>query len=198
MEDTDYSVPIRLVEQGTDWPAWITAVSSAAGLAILAGTALFAYFALRDARRTRHAQLIIEIQDQWTSREIRDSWEQYGLVPESGIVDLVTTLHKPAQPPATKEQLDTYYALTTVANLIETIGALASEKALTRKVIYKMWGGVITGSWQAWDTAIPLLREFQKDPDIYHHFEKIAKAMIVMKNHDRGKRGIRRLLPKRR
>ncbi len=182
MEDADYSVPVRLVEQGIDWSGRVTAVASAVGLALLAATALFAYFALRDSRRTRHAQLIIELQGQWNSREVRESLRQYGIVREAGIVDLVTNLYGPNDHVPTEYELETYYALGTIGNLVETIGALASEGAIPEPVIYKLWGGVIIGSWQAWDTAAPLLREYEKEPDIYYHFQQIAEDMVEIRD----------------
>ena len=48
---------VKLVEQGIDWPAWISACAAVVTLLVVAITAGFALVGLWDARRTRHAQL---------------------------------------------------------------------------------------------------------------------------------------------
>jgi hypothetical protein len=96
---------------------------------------------------------------------------------EPQIVALVDKIFGPAGPATarpTDQELADWGKLVRVANLIEALGVIASEKAITPQVIYKMWGGAILSAWPAWDTAVHRLREYDREPDTFHHFEWIS------------------------
>jgi hypothetical protein len=177
------------VEQGTDWPAWISAGASLATLFIVLVSARFAYNALEDARRTRHAQLITELTRDWTQPAIVEAQRLHGRYAETGIVSLVDKLFGPTKEKPTDNELGDWSKLVQVANSIEALGVLASEEAITPEVIYKMWGGAILTAWPAWDEAIRKLREYDREPDTFEHFEKIAQDMKRISEKRRASRG---------
>lgn len=180
---------VKLVEQGTDWLAWISAGASLATLGIVFATAVLAYRGLRDARQTRHGQLITELTRDWTQPAVVEAQSLHAKYAEAGIVSLVDRLFGPTTVKPTDDELRDWSKLVLVANSIEALGVLASEKAITPKVIYKMWGGAILTAWPAWDEAIRKLREYDRQPDTFEYFEMIARNMKCISDTRRTSRG---------
>src|SRR5215207_5211540 len=81
-------VPVRLVDQGFDWPAWIGAGAS---LMIII-TAFIALRALRDGRRTRHGQLIVVLNARWDDQAVIDSAAHFRLWGSENTTKLVEAL----------------------------------------------------------------------------------------------------------
>jgi hypothetical protein len=182
------ALPVRLVDEGIDWPAWIT-------LGVIIATAAVALFAVIDARRTRHGQLLIELQREWTEPEMVDAMKLYGTYSDrEGIANLVDQIFSPDAPkPPNPELLDDWGKLSRWANLAEAMGVMTSEKAITPKLVYKMWGGGILSAWPRWEKAIPKLQDYNNEPDTYVHFQRIAGEMRRISPS--GRRGERRASP---
>jgi hypothetical protein len=138
---------------------------------------MLAFRGLRDARQTRHGQSITELMREWTEPTVVDAIALHGKYTEREIIELVNKMFGPSEERAKDEELLDGGKLILVANMIETLGVLASEKAITAEVIYKMWGGAILSAWPKWDDAIRNLREYDKQPDTFEHFEWIASEM---------------------
>jgi hypothetical protein len=163
-----------MADQGTDWPAWISALAAAATLIVVVVTASVALRGLRDARQTRHGQLVTELMRDWTEPNMVEAIKLHGQYAEPKIVQLIDTIWGPAKRTPTEDEQRDYAKLILVANMIEALGVLASEKAITPEAIYKMWGGAILSAWPKWDTAINNLRIYDKEPDTFIHFESLA------------------------
>jgi hypothetical protein len=176
VDDSDYSVPVRLIEEGINWPAWIGAVASVLTLIYLMWAVRNAKGALADARSTRHGQLILAINKQWASSDVQESRELYRTIGEAGIVGLVTSLFDTVKTPDPGD-IAQYLKLTIWANLVETIGVLESEGAITSDAVYKMWGAGILDAWAAWDEAIVPLRQYNRGRETYVHFERLARSI---------------------
>lgn len=101
----------------------------------------------------------------------------YRVIGEAGIVNLVTKLFDGATTPEAGD-IDEYLKLTAWPNLVETIGVLESEGAITNDAIYKMWGAGIIDVWTAWDEAIVPLRSYNRGRETYVHFERLAESMM--------------------
>jgi hypothetical protein len=171
------TVPVRIVEQGIDWPAWISAGAAVLTLAVVAVTAIFALVGLWDARRTRHGQLVTEIMRDWSNPDTRRAHVLLASYPEDRITKLVDSLFAPgAEAEATDSDLADWRQLSLLANLIESLGVLCSEKAITPDVVYKMWGGSILAAWPKWDEAVGKLREYEH-PDVFIHFEALGREI---------------------
>jgi hypothetical protein len=178
------TIHVKLIDQGIDWPAWVAAAVAFLTLVVLAVTARYAYRsaqsglgALEDARRSRHAQLILALDQQWSSAPIIASMKLYGKYTDKGLIDLVERMFGPNQFPATDEELSDYESLAAAANLIETIGVLCEEGTITHDVIYKVWGGSIVYVWRAWEDAVANLRRYLDEADAFVHFERTGRAM---------------------
>ena len=65
-------------------------------------------------------------------------------------------LHAPAQ---RATALDEYTRLARLPYLIELIGGLALEDAITPRVVYTLWAGGIPGAWEGWEEAVRQLRD---------------------------------------
>jgi len=163
-----------------DWPAWIGATAAVATLAYLTWAIGHAKRALADGRKTRHGQLILDIGTAWSSPEIGESRELLAQRSGPGMVALVDSLfgpnplHAPAQ---RATALDEYTRLARLPYLIELIGVLALEDAITSRVVYTLWAGGILGAWEGWEEAVRQLRIHQKEYEAYVNFEWIANQM---------------------
>lgn len=180
--------------QGIDWAAWISAGATAVGVVIVAVTAWFALDSLRDARRTRHAQLITEISRRWDEPLIIESVKLHSEHATDGIMALNQRLYLPPEhlddeaAERRKADLDLYHKLCAWPNLIETIGVLQSEHAISPETIYKMWGAEIISAWQGWQQPCKQLRELESDPGVYYYFEAIAQEMLRLQEKAAAKR----------
>jgi hypothetical protein len=169
-----FDLHVKLVDQGIDWPAWITAGFTA----VAALGVLFALWSLKDAKRTRHGMLMTEISRQWSDPVVVESLKLYGKHSEKRLVGLVDLLFgPPGETQTTDDDRNVFSSLAVLANLIESMGVLVSETTITDEIVYKMWGGTILVVWEAWDEAIPKLRKYDGEPDTFKYFESIAHAM---------------------
>jgi hypothetical protein len=177
------AVPPRVVEGATDWAAWITAISTG----VLAVGVLVAVFGFWDAKRTRHGQLITDLSIRWEEQPIVDGLKLLGREQDAEIEALVKRLF--AGGPPNDADLNLYNVMLPVTNLIETIGVLANEHVLTKRVIYKMWGPTIVNVWAAWRLATAEIRTAQalQANVVYTYFEWVAGAM-----EKRYRRAVRR------
>jgi Domain of unknown function (DUF4760) len=181
------AVPVELVNEGTDWAAWIAAGATALTALVVFVTAIAALMALGDAKRTRHGLLITEIEREWTAAGVVDSRMLSGEYSEKGIVALIDKLFGPGDEKPTEKELADFSTLALVPNLIESMGVLVSEEAITNEVVYKMWGGPILSAWDTWQDAITKLREHDGQPDTFEYFEALARAMRKI-NEERKQR----------
>ncbi len=153
--------------------AWATL-----GTAVVLGlTALFVWSQLRDARRTRHGQLIIEISNQWTNAAASESFALYAQYNPIDLVEKVFGPRKPGDAAPSKGDAQDYIRLSYWANLIESMGLLVKVGAITEDVVYHGWGGGILTAWDQWENAVLRLREYDDEPDTYQHFQEVAEAM---------------------
>lgn len=179
-----------------DWPAWISAGAAVAALVLVAITAWFALAGLRDARRTRHAQLVIQLSSRWDDPEIIRSASVAAEYTPAGILALFERLYAPKPKRAgwrcrrrRERDLAVYFNVFLYANLLESIGLLLEEEAISPNVIYRLWGAEIVGAWQdTFEEPVGFLRQAQQDPGIYHAFEQLAVTMALL--HERSGPGL--------
>lgn len=172
-----------------NWAEQLTAWATLAAAVIVAATAAFAAWQLRDARRTRHAQLLIELSRRWDEPGFVDAQRLFGRQTKGDLVDLITTIYqKGGQEP----DLKLFTTIEAIPNFWETLAILHSERAVSLAVADKMWGTAIRRSWAAWRPAIMHLRAVTRTPSTYEYFEELASAVG---RHRRGKELRKRALP---
>lgn len=161
-----------------DWGILLTAVGTLASAAILAATVLVARGALKDAQRTRHGQLITELSDRWGEALSLETIRIYGKLGNRGIKELVERIYG-GEAEATNEDLEAFWKLSALPDLIETIGVLESEEVISARVIHKTWGAQIIEYWNAWNDAITEVRKHDEQ-DVaasYTYFQHLALKM---------------------
>lgn len=182
------------VHNSHDWAAWmgaiagvVVATASVVTAAVVIRTARLARETLDDARRTRHAQLIVQISQRWDDPEIIRSSRLAAEHSASGIVELVNRLYAPKPRFETRRSyrrtrardLERYFEVFLWPNLLETLGCLLmQEEAINMDSVYHLWGAEIIGTWEdIYKEPIYRLRRLQKDEGIYSYFEKLAGAL---------------------
>jgi hypothetical protein len=173
-----------LGQQGIDWTAWITAVATS----LLAGGVLVAIVGLWDARKTRHGQLVTDLSRRWDEPLTAESMILYSIHGHAGIVDLLERLY--ADDPEISQlysklgiyqkDLELYYELQRWPSLIEAIGVLRNQRAISTEVVFKMWGPAIASAWVAWRDPVEKLRQLRYgDPSAFRYFEALAALMTA-------------------
>jgi hypothetical protein len=163
----------------TYWAAWVAAMAAVITMIIVGIAAWFALQGLDDARKTRHAQLILSLNQQWASQGLADAFELFWKYSSSGTVtELIDNVHGPEEPTGTEEEKrqfqQDYQTLSAAPNLVETIGVLREDGALTTDVIYRMWAGEIASIYSYWEDALPKLRSHLDEPDLLSHFRALS------------------------
>jgi hypothetical protein len=129
---------------GGDAPAWITAVATA----ILALGVVFAWGALEDARRTRHAHLVAEFSLRWDSADIVKSTQLGNEFSSAALEELAAKIGpkgKRPQDPDSEEfkkfqaNVADWDSVAQWPNLLETIGVMVSVGALPADMVYRVW-----------------------------------------------------------
>jgi hypothetical protein len=194
-----------LFAEGPDWAAITTAVASAITAGVLVLSAVVAWRALKDAKRTRHGALLTELSRRWDEPVLVAAQKTYARYSSADLVQLVTDVYEPTDTvgqeversrtlwsscrkllgfgslneskEATEGELSRFTELEAIPNLWETIGVLHAERAVSLSVIDAMWGTAIRRSWVAWKPAVERLREVTAAPATYNNFEALARSL---------------------
>lgn len=175
-------VPLFSTAGGIEWskPDWATvtaAVSTAVATALLIFSAIFAVRQLRDARQTRHGALITDLSRRWDEELIVRSQVLYSRYTETGIVTLVEKIYGTTGG-ASEDELEDFYALLALPNLVETLAVMEQQGAISLEVIDRMWGGTIASAWVAWERPVRRMRELlPAEPTTYQHFEALVAGL---------------------
>jgi hypothetical protein len=161
------------VDQGFDWPAWIGAGAS---LMIII-TAVIALRALRDGRRTRHGQLIVVLNARWDDQAVIDSAAHFRLWGSENTTKLVEALWSDDVTERDEQDLKDWYDLSIYPNVIEAIGLIQAEGAISIELVDKLWGTNIIDAWKDWKKPIYRLREVTHANDVLIGFEEIADRL---------------------
>jgi hypothetical protein len=155
--------------------AWLTALGT---LGLAAGVA-FAWFALRDARQTRHAQLLADFSKRWDDSEILRAVNLARDYGPQGLVALTNKLFGTEAPiPPDPDNVADWDDALKWPNLLETIGVMVKEGALPKTMVFGMWGGPIVNAWRNhWEDATFAHRRQKNDADIFIYFEWLAGEM---------------------
>jgi hypothetical protein len=177
--DVFFAIDVKLVDEGTDWAAWMTGIFTA----VLAIGAWVALFSLKDAKRTRHAATITDLSRRWDEPAATDARRRTGDYDAAALLGLVRRVYLPA-PTATDEErladVDELFRLGRWVNLLETIGVLFREKALSDRVIFRLWGGQIVSAWTKWEKPVVWMRDWERRPGIYENFQCVDERMRKM------------------
>lgn len=149
--------------------AVVAAVAALASLALLLLAAIYARRQLNEARRSRHAQLLMDLSRRWDEDELNASRQKaVAHQTPAGLLQAVQTLEH-------DNSLD-FYVLLRVPNFFEDVAALEREAALSVELIRTQFKTVIKDTLYHW---MPTIRHFRQHwgDGIYEGFETLAKRM---------------------
>lgn len=168
---------------------WLT---GGATMGLVVGV-IFAWFALRDARKTRHAQLLADFSSRWDSKEMNESAALGRAFAPKGLVELSNKIYGPdSQHPAHPDDLEKWkanladwYIAIAWPNLLETVGVMVHAKALPRELVYQLWGGPIIDAWSRdWELATVAHRDHLGDDNVFRYFAWLAEKMNEERRRD--------------
>jgi hypothetical protein len=159
------------------WPEWVTAIATAV-LAIAGGAALLS---LRDARRTRHAQILTDLSARWDSAVASRSQRRFLVMGRDEVTTLFRRLYEP-QGDRTLEQFEADLKLQDTLliwpNLLETIGVLRSTRIVSTEIVYRMWGFTPVVWWRSWAPIVEELRTHPGGhPGIFRQFQGLSEVI---------------------
>jgi hypothetical protein len=201
---------IQLVEaQGPDWAVQLTAFSTLVSAFVLLVSAIYLGRSARaavqqqkvavqqqeDAKRTRHAELIVDLSRRWD--EIMRSMQLFSTYREERLVELVRELYgtEPTEQGASlvrllrrlrhrlrrqrvrKSPINDFITLIELPALIEAIGVLERDGGLSLSVIASLWGSTITSAWATWKPAVIEMRELTETATTYENFQRLAERL---------------------
>jgi len=164
---------------------WLTGGATAVlALAAIAALAV-ALNTLGDATRTRHAALVTDISRRWGEPEATESRLLFSQYSDSALLALIDRIYDPARPQFPSALQRTQRAADLVAfgkllvqpTLIESLGLLEKEGAISRGVIYELWGPPIVSTWMAWRTPIRAMRDAENREGVFACFYNLASEM---------------------
>lgn len=165
----------RWLEVHAAWAVWLTGAATAF---LVVGIAL-AWSTLRDARTTRHAELLAEFSHRWDSAEIIESAKQgreYGV---DGLLEITTALYgESASDPPDPRVLAEWYEVLKWPDLLETLGVMVHAGAIPKDMIYGIWGGPIIDAWERdWKLATLTHRDQKEDRNVFIYFQWLVREM---------------------
>jgi hypothetical protein len=142
---------------------------------VLLGSALAGVSSLWDARRTRHATLMADLARRWSEPAAVESRLLFGEYGSENLAELIERVY--ANNLTTSDDLNAFWKLSAFPMLIEQIGVLHAERAISSRVVYRMWGSSIAADWDSWRDHVRRLRELERRSGVYTFFERLAGEM---------------------
>jgi hypothetical protein len=154
---------------------WLTGVATA----VLAAGVFFAWGSLRDAKRTRHAQLVVDLSRRWDEQQRAEQLQSE--YTEKRLLKLVEQLYGQRWW-GSAEDYDPaeFVRMNELPSLIETIGVLVSRDALTLEIVFDLWAPTIIAAWEVWRRPAERIRELTGAPDSYRQFQKLAEDLMAL------------------
>jgi hypothetical protein len=161
-----------LIAETHDKPVWWLVVATFS----LAGIALLALGSLLEARKDRHAQLLLDLSRRWDEQQIAESEQASAKRTPSEKVALMKRAYadKPSE-----EAVKEWAVLLVIPNLCETLGALEAEGAISLGTLHRMWGTAIQNLWRQWEKPVKEIRETMKAPRAYAELERLAQELAA-------------------
>ncbi len=142
-------------------------------------TAFIALLALWEGRRTRHGQLIVVLNARWDDQAVIDSAAHFRLWGSDNTTDLVEALWSDDVTERDEQDLKDWYDLSIYPNVIEAIGLIQAEGAISIELVDKLWGKNIIDAWEGWRKPIIRLREVTDTKEVWIGFQEVAERLEV-------------------
>lgn len=165
-----------------DWGTAMTGIATVVLASVGFLTLIIVGSALEDGQKTRHGELVTDLSRRWDETQIVQSQQVFLRYSDRQLRDLFGKAYARGSvqnpPPAlTNKEASDLLALQAVPNLIDTIGVLYIDGALSLKVIDLMWGVEIRRLWLDWRRAIRVSRRLANSGAIYRNFQVLAERL---------------------
>jgi len=176
----------HVFESGPNWAEKLTAWATLGTGIVIAITAVAAMRSLKDARKTRHTQILFDFSKSWDEAEIRESAALTGSTYKGDA--LLELVERAMSDTPTQDDLDAFYKVEIWPNLIENLGVLVNQGAIRPKVVYKNFGAGIIVAWKSWQQGVERIREINGYPETYRYFQELARKMAEFEARERRRR----------
>lgn len=154
--------------------AWVTAISTLI-LALLGSAAIWQ---LRQGRRARETEIIMEIGRRWDSEEMIESRSKVDLLASTGqLSSHLIDLHN--------KKGREYHLLMREPGYLEDLGVIYYHDGIKRDTLFNLMGLQIQDRWWVWDEA---LRELGGERRADFHFAYFREMAAELSKEGRGHR----------
>lgn len=168
---------------GPDWAVILTALATALGSGVLAASAGVAWSQLKDAKITRHGQLMVGLGERWDAVYYPTS-KVFAMYTQKQIDALVDRMFGDGSPQG--DDVSDWLTLVQLLNLIEEIADFRRYRALTIEAIDVIWGDRIISAWRQWRPMVHELRRVIAEtggvgfqPEAFRDFQRLAVELEI-------------------
>lgn len=162
---------MNLVVASTHWAAIITSVAAA----LAAIGVFFIILQISESRRSRDAQLAIELSRRWSDPSFVNSRAATALKDGTALMEKVKTLYE-------SEDRTDYYKIIVEADLFEDLAVLVRHRCLDEGIVWDTLGLAICDRWERWKETAHYLSNLSSgadngDDEVYAQFKWLAERM---------------------
>jgi hypothetical protein len=170
---------------GASWAEALTGV----GTILIAFGVVFAGIQVRDARRARTSEIVRQLAELWSDKDLIGARRCIASYQGAGSVDLLARDLKRAK----DEPLsDEYFVFTRYLKFWEQVGMEFQDHAGGLRVVDEMFGDLIIAAWRnTWEKVIPLV--WEPNADVGGAFAKIVRKIEHRRKWRRRRRRLWRL-----
>lgn len=140
---------------------------SVATVGILVLALVVAWSQVKEARRARHAHLLLDLSRRWDDQQLVDS-RQISVDYETP-EDL-----REAVKGFRERRHDNYFVLLRIPNFFEHLGLLYHQETVSLEILDNWLGSTIIREWDRWELTVTYLREVSAKTN-YHMWEALAR-----------------------
>ena len=158
----------------TDVVSAIFTVIGALGFVAAAVAAWFAYDAVKETRRDRHIQIVMDYGSRWDGERMFEAREQRRPLGRARLLDAVGKwLADPTKRSAVP-------ILLRIPNYFEDLAIMVEEGHLDLEFVAKGFSALALWEWDYWKEAISLMRVELEDEQAYVEFEKLVNDLRAL------------------
>jgi hypothetical protein len=165
-----------LIDVAPLWTDKVVAIGTAIGalgFVSAAFAAFLAYDQVKETRRDRYIEAILEFGRRWDDDKLTEARESLLAYNRATIADHIKKcLNHPSG--------SDLYVLLRVPNFYEDL-AMVAEAGLDGDIVAKHFGPDVLKEWAFWEDAIYLLR--QRDGSAYTQFEVLVERLLALSQH---------------
>lgn len=162
---------------GANWAEALTGI----GTVLIAGGLIFAAYQVRESRKSRHADLAVEISRMWEDKRLVDCRMKVAKLSGSDALhDLYLARYKAKDPEVFVLQREPYF--------FEDLGTLLKMKSISLRWIDETLGGLTIERWNLWEPTVDRIRRGIDGPEWPRAYENFELLVRKLKKRRSGRR----------